>query len=123
MKTEQEFFRKFDMQVRESHRKLRRIPNMYQHTNAWNYSVNDLPAYQHQTFPIEEVDCVDILMPKDRLGHIIDYINEAEVASEKHTLERRLMARYEQDRCVRLDNPTVEKAYQKYVMLLELARK
>jgi hypothetical protein len=123
MKTEQEFFRKFDMQVRESHRKLRRVPNMWQHTNAWNYSISDSAAYQHQTFPIEEVDCVEILMPKDRLDHIIGFVQEAEIASEKYNSERRLIARYEQDRCVRLDNPAVEKAYQKYVMLLELARK
>jgi hypothetical protein len=123
MTTEAEFFRKFDMQVQPSRRKLRRVPNMWQHTNAWNYSISDSVAYQHQTFPIEEVDCVDILMPKDRLEHIIGFIQEAEIASEKHTLERRLIARYEQDRCVRLDNPTVEKAYQKYTMLLELARK
>jgi hypothetical protein len=123
MKTEQEFFRKFDMQVHASHRKLRRIPNMWQHTNAWNYSVSDSAMYQHTAMQIEEVECVEILMPKDRLEHIIDYIQEAEVASERHTSERRLIARYEQDRHVRLDNPTVEKAYQKYVMLLELARK
>ena len=127
MKTEQEFFRKFDMQVQTSHRKLRRIPNLYQHTNAWNYTVNtvsDGAMYQYTaTHAIEEVDCVEILMPKDRLEHIIGFVQEAEIASETHNLERRLIARYEQDRCVRLDNPTVEKAYQKYVMLLELARK
>jgi hypothetical protein len=62
-------------------------------------------------------------MPKDRLEHIIDFVQEAEIASEKHTSERRLIARYEQDRIVRLANPTVEKAYQKYQMMLELARK
>lgn len=123
MKTEQEFYRKFDMQVHASHRKLRRVPNMWQHTNAWNYSVSDSARYQHTAIQIEEVECVEILMPRDRLEHIIDYIQEAEIASERHTSERRLIARYEQDRCVRLDNPTVEKAYQKYVMLLELARK
>lgn len=122
MKTEEEFYRKFDMQVRESRRKLRRVPNMYQRTNAWNYSVNDSAMYQH-SFPIEEVDCVEILMPRDRLEHIIGFVQEAEIASERHTSELRLIARYEQDRCIRLDNPTVEKAYQKYVMLLELARK
>jgi len=123
MKTEQEFFRKFDMQVHASHRKLRRMPNMYQYSNAWNYSVSDSATYQHQMPPIEEVECVEILMPRDRLEHIIDYIQEAEIASEKRTSERRLIARYEQDRHVRLNNPAVEKAYQKYVMLLELARK
>lgn len=120
---EQEFFRKFDMQVQPSHRKLRRIPNMYQHTNAWNYSISDSAVFQHQTFPIEEVDCVDILMPQDRLGHIIDYINYCEFKAEQAGSERQLMARYEQDRVVRLNNAAVEKAYQKYVMLLELARK
>jgi hypothetical protein len=122
MTTEQEFFRKFDMQVQPSHRKLRRIPNMYQHTNAWNYSVNDSAMYQH-SFPIEEVDCVDILMPRDRLQDIIAYITDFEDHIKEHRTDRQLMHRYEQDRSVRLNNPAVEKAYQKYVMLLELARK
>jgi hypothetical protein len=120
---EEDFFRKFDMHVMESQRKLRRIPNMWQHINAWNYSVSDTATYQHQTFPIEEVECVEVLMPKDRLQHIIDYINEADKQVEKYASDRQLMARYEQDRCVRLNNPAVEKAYQRYVTLLELARK
>jgi hypothetical protein len=123
MTTEAEFFRKFDMQVQPSRRKLRRIPNMWQHTNSWNVTVSDSAMYQHQTLPIEEVDCVDILMPKDRLEHIIDYIDKCEKSVDAYKAERQLMARYEQDRIVRLANPTVEKAYQKYVMLLELARK
>ncbi len=96
---------------------------MWQHTNAWNYSISDSAMYQHQTFPIEEVDCVEVLMPQDRLQHIIDYINECEKQVYNHKADRQLMARYEQDRSVRLANPAVEKAYQKYVMLLELARK
>lgn len=120
---EAEFFKKFDMQVQPSHRKLRRIPNMWQHTNAWNYSISDSAMYQHQSFPIEEVDCVDILMPEDRLKHIIDYINQCERQVDQAETDRHLMYRYEQDRVVRLANPAVEKAYQKYVMLLELARK
>ena len=123
MTTEQEFFRKFDMQVQPSHRRLRRIPNMWQHTNAWNYTISDSAMYQHTAIQIEEVECVDILMPRDRLGHIVDYITECEDAVEKHRTDRQLMHRYEQDRSVRLANPAVEKAYQKYVMLLELARK
>lgn len=120
---EEEFFRKFDMQVQPSRRKLRRIPNMWQHMNAWNISVSDAATYQDQTFPVETVDCVEILMPLDRLGHIVDYINEAERQVEHYKTDRQLIARYERDRIVRLNNPTVEKAYQKYVMLLELARK
>jgi len=120
---EEDFFRKFDMQVHASHRKLRRIPNMYQYANAWNYSISDSAMYQHTAMPIEEVECVEVLMPKDRLQHIIDYINEADRQVEKYASDQYWMARYEQDRCVRLNNPAVEKAYQRYVTLLELARK
>jgi hypothetical protein len=124
---EVEFFKKFDMQVHPSHRKLRRFDRLSQRMNAWNIAVSDDAFYQqlnqHTTMQIEEVDCVEILMPKDRLGHIIDYINECEDQIEKFRTDRQLMHRYEQDRSVRLRNPAVEKAYQKYVMLLELARK
>ena len=122
MTTEQEFFKKFNMQVYPSQRKLRRVPNMYQHTSAWNYAVSDNTFYQ-TAMQIEEVDCVDILMPKDRLDSLIGFVHDAEGHYKRLDSERQLMARYEQDRVVRLANPTVEKAYQKYVMLLELARK
>lgn len=111
------------MQVRPSHRKLRRVVNMWQHTNAWDYTISDNAMYQPHTIPIEEVDCVEVLMPHDRLKQVIDYINYCEDEVEKATTDRQLMARYERDRVVRLHNPAVEKAYQKYVMLLELARK
>jgi hypothetical protein len=118
---EQEFFNKFDMRVEQSRRKLRRIPNMWQHTNAWNHTISDAATYQ--TLPIEEVDCVDILMPADRLQDIIAYITDCEDSVRQQHTDRQLMYRYEQDRYVRLNNPAVEKAYQKYVILLELARK
>ena len=120
---ETEFFKKFDMHVIESGRKLRRAGRLSQHSNAWNYTISDSAMYQHTVMPIEEVACVEILMPKDRLQHIIDYINYCEDTAERAQTDRQLMARYEQDRVVRLHNPAVEKAYQKYVMMLELARK
>ena len=120
---QEEFFRKFDMQVQLSNRKLRRIPNMWQHFNAWNYSINDAAMNQFHSLPIEEVDCVEVLMPKDRLEHLVAYVQETEARDVKHETDRQLIARYEQDRSVRLNNPAVEKAYQRYVTLLELARK
>ena len=118
---EQEFFNKFDMRVEQSRRKLRRVPNMWQHSNAWNHTVSDQAMYT--TMPIEEVECVEVLMPQDRLQDIISYITDFEDQIKEHRTDRQLMARYEQDRSVRLNNPAVEKAYQRYVTLLELARK
>jgi hypothetical protein len=124
IKNEQEFFNTFDMQVRVSNRRLRRIDRTSQKINAWDYEISDSAMYQHTaSFAIEEVECVDILMPKDRLGHLVAYVQETEAKNVKAESDRYLIARYEKDRAVRLKYPAVEKAYQKYQILLELARK
>jgi hypothetical protein len=124
IKNEQEFFNIFDMQVRLSQRRLRRIDRSHYKTNAWNYDISDSMMYQHTAImAAEEVECVDILMPKDRLGHLVAYIQETEAKNVRNESDRQLIARYEQDRAVRLKYPAVEKAYQKYVTMLELCRK
>jgi len=117
----QEFYNQMEMHVRDSNRTLRRLrrPPLPQ-VNAWDVRMSDEMLYQ-QAYA-EEVPCVEILMPKDRLQTIIDYIKYAESEIEKHTTDRQLMARYERDRVVRLNNPAVEKAYQHYCTLLELCR-
>jgi len=121
---EEDFFRKFDMHMIKSGRKLRRLDRLRPPVNAWDMTISDSAMYQRTAIQaIEEVDCVEVLMPRDRLQHIIDYIKYSEDQVERAQTDRQLMARYERDRVVRLNNPAVEKAYQKYVMLLELARK
>lgn len=121
---EQEFFNIFDMQVRVSNRRLRRIDRSFYKTNAWNYEISDEAMYQSTaSFAIEDVECVDVLMPKDRLAHLVAYVQETEAKNVKHESDRQLIAQYERDRAIRLQYPAVEKAYQKYVTLLELCRK
>ena len=117
----QHFYNQMEMHVRDSNRPLRRLkrPPLPQ-VNAWDVTMSADVLYQ-QVYA-EEVPCVEILMPKDRLQTIIDYIKYAESEIEKHTTDRQLMARYERDRVVRLNNPAVEKAYQHYCTLLELCR-
>ena len=117
----QHFYNQMEMHVRDSNRTLRRLrrPPLPQ-VNAWDVTMSDEMLYQ-QVYA-EEVPCVEIFMPKDRLETIINYIKYAESEIEKHTTDRQLMARYERDRVVRLNNPAVEKAYQHYCTLLELCR-
>jgi len=117
----QHFYNQMEMQVRLSNRTLRRLirPPLPQ-INAWNVTISDEMLYQQAHS--EEVPCVDILMPKDRLETIINYIKYAESEIDKHETDKKLMARYERDRVVRLNNPAVEKAYQHYCTLLELCR-
>ena len=119
--TNQEFYNQMEMQVRPSNRPLRRLKRQpLSQVNDWDVRMSDNMLYQ-QAYA-EEVPCVEILMPKDRLETIINYIKYAESEIEKHTTDRQLMARYERDRVVRLNNPAVEKAYQHYCTLLELCR-
>ena len=117
----QEFYNRMEMQVRPSNRPLRRLKRQpLPQVNAWNVTMSDEMLYQ-QVYA-EEVPCVEILMPKDRLQTIINYIKYAESEIDKHDTDKKLIARYERDRIVRLNNPAVEKAYQHYCTLLELCR-
>ena len=117
----QHFYNQMEMYVRDSNRTLRRLrrPTLPQ-VNVWDVTMSDDVLYQ-QVYA-EDAPCVEIFMPKDRLETIINYIKYAESEIEKHTTDRQLMARYERDRVVRLNNPAVEKAYQHYCTLLELCR-
>jgi len=123
IKTVEEFYNTFDMQVRVSNRRLRRIDRASLKINAWAMEVSDSAMYQSTAMNhIEEVECVDVLMPKDRLAHLIAYVQETEARNVQHESDRQLIAQYERDRAVRLQYPAAEKAYQKYVTMLELCR-
>ena len=123
IRNEQEFFNTFDMQVQASNRRLRRIDRASLKMNAWAQEISDEAMYQSTAMHhIEEVECVDVLMPKDRLAHLIAYVQETEARNVQHESDRQLIAQYERDRAVRLQYPAAEKAYQKYVTMLELCR-
>ena len=118
----QNFYNQMEMHVRDSSRPLRRLKQQpLPQVNAWDVRMSDELLYQ-QAYA-EEVPCVEILMPRDRLQTIIDYIDYAESEIHKHDTDKKLIYRYEQDRIVRLNNPAVEKAYQKYITMLELCRR
>lgn len=123
MNKNEEFYNRYDMQVRTSQRRLRRIDRASLKLNAWQYTVSDSTTYQDYHMHVEDVECVEVLMPKDRLESIVAYIEHAEHEFDQHETDRQLIARFERDRIVRLQHPAVEKAYQKYVTLLELCRK
>ena len=124
MDKNQEFYNRYDMHVRTSHHKLRRIDRASLKLNSWNMTVSDDAMYQYTAMQaIEEVECVEVLMPKDRLESIVAYIEYAEHEFDQHQTDKQLIAHFERDRIVRLQHPAVEKAYQKYVTLLELSRK
>ncbi len=120
-KMNKDFFRKYDMQVFPSQRKLRRIPKMWNHVNMWNVSVSDAMTYQ--SLEVEEVDCVDVTMPKDKLQELEDMIAWYEEREHRIKHNEDVVEMLRRDERVRIENPAVQKAYSKYLTLLELCRK
>ncbi len=116
------FYQKYDMWVSPSSRKMRRIPRMRQFTNLWNVDVSDSAVYQH-TFDVEEVDCVDVTMPADRLHELENMIEWYEQREHKIKHQQEIVEMLRRDERVRIENPAVQKAYMKYLTLLELCRK
>lgn len=118
-----EFNQQYEMHVRPSTRKLRRVPRDLQRTNMWNVNISDEMLYQNNLFHVDEVDCVEITMPADRLDELEKLIAwyEGKEVHIKHYED--VVNQLRADERVRIENPTVDKAYKKYIMLLELARK
>jgi hypothetical protein len=116
------FFQKYDMWVSPSNRKMRRVPRMRNYTNLWNIDVSDSAVYQH-TFDVEEVDCIDVTMPADRLEELERMIEWYEQREHKIKHQEEIVEMLRRDERVRIENPAVQKAYMKYLTLLELCRK
>ena len=112
----------YEMHVRPSTRKLRRIPKSLQRTNMWDVKISDSMLYQDCLLQVDEVDCVEIIMPADRLKELEDLIAWYE-GKERHIKNYTdIIEQYRADERVRIENPIVQKAYDKYKTLLELTR-
>lgn len=89
----------------------------------WDVDIDDSMLYSHNSIPIEEVDCVEILMPADRLEEIENMIAWYE-GKERHIKNYTdIIEQFRADERVRIENPIVARAYEKYKTLLELVRK
>jgi hypothetical protein len=118
-----DFFRKYEMQVYPSNRKLRRVPRDFLKTNMWNVKISDEMLYQDNFFKVEEVDCVDVTMPTDRLQELEDMIAWYEDKESRIKHHEEIVQKLRQDERVRIEYPVVQAAYMKYLNLLELCRK
>jgi hypothetical protein len=118
MKEANDFCRKYDAYVQDSNRMHRRSKRMP--FQIWSESDPEI----FQQIPYEQVKCVEIHMPEDRFrallehddwlhtAHMSNYIkgNEAVWIVEQHERETR----------IRHANPSVQLAYEKYQMMLNL---
>lgn len=98
----------------------------YYRRPQYNYTYHesiDVLNYHTATMEIEREPYVEVLLPKHQLERIVQYQEDAKdyVRSSRHAIESAAQQRI--DERVRESNPAVQKAWTKYLMLLELARK
>lgn len=117
-----EFFDKYEMRVVPSRHKLRRMKPRHLRTDVWNSRLSDELVW-NLTDDAEEVECVDVVIPKDRLTELEKILEWYENNEYKLKRTDQVVEQLRQDERVRIENPSVEKAYMNYKLLLELARK
>lgn len=125
MDDEQEkWTREYQMTVKPSNRRLRRIPQLRLPVSVWDVEISDAAMYQ--TINSEEVDCVDILMPRDmfeQLYNMHSYYNGIEEEYRKSRDKADVIVQREhEDQKVRIKYPAVADAYHAYRTILELCR-
>ena len=117
-----EFYNRFEMQVRPSNRRLRRMKPPHLRTDVWNSHLSDELVW-NVTEAAEEVDCMDITIPADRLEELEDLLahyKRLEEDRKKHRYD--VIAEMREDERVRIKNPVVARAYDHYLTLLNLCR-
>jgi hypothetical protein len=120
-----EFYNRFEMQVLPSQRRLRRMKPQHLRTEVWNSHLTDELVW-NLTEAAEEVDCVDIVMPLDKLvelEHWLKHYEQIEEELQKHSARSdKIWAQHHNDAKVRIRNPAVRQAYDHYITLLNLCR-
>ena len=114
------FAERFQMEVRLGNRVRRRIKGLRPLPVICPI---DSPIDYDMRSMVEDIPCYEIVIPEDKLVDLVDTVDDLErtIHSDQHARDVLKMLRA--DERVRQDNPAVQKAYMKYLMLLELARK
>lgn len=108
------FLRKYEATAGMSHRMYaKRQPIRY---TDWK---GDIPFYQE----VEKEPYVEMYIPQHRFTELVEqekYLSYLEQTAES---SKNLVDGLRRDERIRNENPSVQKAYEKYLMLLELARR
>ena len=120
-----EFYHEFEMLVRPSQRRLRRMKKPGHNSAVWNAYIDDAVIYDIGDIA-EEVECVDLTMPADRLEELerlLEHYDRAEQEWRQQSFRSgQILAQYHKDERIRIKNPSVKQAYEHYLTLLNLCR-
>lgn len=113
-----EFCSKYDAYVQDSHRMHRRSKRMP--FQLWSESDPEI----FQQIPYEQVRCVEIHMPEDRFRALVEHdewLYNSRMSNHMVGGEAiQLVKQHERETRIRHANPSVQLAYEKYRMMLNL---
>jgi len=113
------FAERYQMEVRSGRSVRRRIANTGIPFPRYAYDEIDYHAH----FNIVDVPCYDITIPEDKFEELVDQIEFFNEQHHKHAHAMQILQQARDDERIRDANPAVQKAWMKYLMLLEIARK
>ena len=108
------------MEVRSGRSVRRRIAGF----NRPVYFDNDFTSLHHNLYAdIVDVPCYDITIPEDKFEELMEEVEYYRDQSHQNEHAQTFLKQARIDERVRMDNPAVQKAWMRYLMLLEIARK
>lgn len=110
------FCSKYNATIRES---TLRFPKPYKPYDQFVPS----SSYSQYTYEMSTETGVDITMPTSSVRNLLDAEDELQWHRSQAKSYGQIIQQYREDERARDNNPVVQKAWQKYLMLLELTRK
>lgn len=112
-----DFLKKYEAHAGLSkHKMYARMPR-YHHGRIYDYDPYSA------TFDLEREPYVEMYVPQHRFQEMVERDRYYTKLSREHDYATTVVNQQVQDEIVRKQNPAVEKAWRRYQMLLELARK
>ena len=109
------FKKKYEAEITESRKRYARLPRV--NYNDWTSST----AIAYISHEVEQG--VEITMPREQFHQLIENDYYIEQSQRDIDYNQKIVDMLRADERVRMDNESVQLAYKKYLMLLELARR
>ena len=87
-----------------------------------DYRMSAMEVYNMESF-IEREPYIELSIPQHRLHELLIEHQQYKLLRQEHHYAEQAIKRQCEDKLVRMNNPAVMKAYEKYQLLLEMSRK
>lgn len=114
-----DFLKQYQARAMLSRDKMYAKPQRYRYSSDYDFTTYDCAS----SISFEREPYVEMYIPQDEFRKLVEKERYYKKMSQQHDYATQVVNQQVQDEVVRKQNPSVEIAWRKYQMLLELARK